>query len=34
MDLKPAMSAASAWLELVDAGRYGESWEQSAALFR
>lgn len=34
MDLKPAMSAATAWLAIVDAARYGESWEQSAALFR
>lgn len=34
MDLKPAMSAATAWLSIVDAARYGESWEQSAALFR
>ena len=34
MDLKPAMGAASAWLDIVDGGRYGESWEASAALFR
>jgi hypothetical protein len=34
MDLKPAMSAASAWLDIVDAGRYAESWDASAALFR
>lgn len=33
-DLKPAMRAAEAWLALVDAGRYGESWDDSAALFR
>ena len=29
-----AVEAASAWLELVDSGRYGESWEGAAALFR
>lgn len=34
VDLRPAMRAAEAWLALVDAGRYGESWDEAAALFR
>jgi len=29
-----AKEAAAAWLKLVDAGRYGESWDGAAALFR
>lgn len=29
-----AESAAESWLDLVDAGQYGESWEQAAALFK
>jgi len=29
-----ATAAAKAWLALVDAGKYGESWDQAAALFK
>lgn len=29
-----AQKAAEAWLALVDDGKYGESWEESAAVFR
>ena len=29
-----AASSASAWLNLVDAGKYGESWETAAAYFK
>ncbi len=29
-----AVAAATSWLALVDEGRYGESWEQAAGLFR
>ena len=29
-----AEAAASAWLALVDAGRYSDSWEQAAGLFK
>jgi len=29
-----AQQAAEAWLALVDAGKYGESWDRSAAIFR
>ncbi|MEW6749623.1 MAG: DUF4019 domain-containing protein [Candidatus Latescibacterota bacterium] len=29
-----AVDAAQAWLELVDSGNYGESWEEAAAYFR
>ncbi len=31
---KAAASAAEAWLKLVDAGRYGASWDEAARLFR
>jgi len=31
---KEAVKAAESWLALVDAGDYGESWTQSAELFR
>jgi hypothetical protein len=34
IDMTPASRAAHAWLETVDAGRYGESWEQASTLFR
>lgn len=30
----PARTATEAWLALVDGGRYGESWEQAADLFK
>jgi hypothetical protein len=29
-----AVAAAQAWLALVDAGEYGQSWDQAAELFR
>ena len=29
-----AVAAATAWLELVDAGDYGQSWDRAAALFK
>lgn len=29
-----AFEAAQAWLELIDSGNYGESWEEAAAYFR
>ena len=31
---KEAVKAAESWLGLVDEGEYGESWDQSAELFR
>jgi hypothetical protein len=34
LDLRPADQAARAWLATVDSGRYGESWEDAAALFK
>jgi hypothetical protein len=34
VDVNPAMAAATAWLALIDAGRYGESWEAASALFK
>jgi hypothetical protein len=36
-DVKPedaAQNAAEAWLALVDAGKYGESWEEAATYFK
>jgi hypothetical protein len=34
LDAAPAMAAAQAWLTHVDAGRYAQSWDESAAVFR
>jgi hypothetical protein len=34
LDLRPAGQAARAWLATVDAGRYGDSWENAAELFK
>ncbi len=31
---KAAVAAAEAWLKLVDAGKYGPSWDGAAALFK
>ena len=31
---RKAVAAAESWLELVDAGRYGDSWDQAAVYFR
>ncbi len=33
-DEAAAAKAAEPWLALVDAGKYGESWEQASAMFR
>jgi hypothetical protein len=32
--VKAAQEAADSWLALVDAGRYGESWDEAASVFR
>jgi Protein of unknown function (DUF4019) len=34
LDTAPAMAVAQAWLTRVDAGDFGESWDESAASFR
>lgn len=34
VDIRPASAAAESWLELVEAGRYGESWEQASVTFK
>jgi hypothetical protein len=34
VDVRPATQAADAWLGLVDAGRYGASWDAAAATFK
>ena len=34
VDVRPASTAAESWLELVDAGRYGASWEAGAITFK
>ncbi len=34
IDVRPATAAAEAWLAAVDAGRYGESWDEAAPLFQ
>jgi hypothetical protein len=34
IDAKPAMAAAEAWLAMLDAGRYDETWEGAAPLFK
>ncbi len=31
---KAAVSAADAWVKLVDAGKYGASWDEAAAFFK
>ena len=33
-DAKPAMAAAEEWLAMLDAGRYGETWEAAAPVFK
>jgi hypothetical protein len=33
-DDKPAITAAHAWLSLVDSSKYSESWDEAAELFR
>jgi hypothetical protein len=34
VDVRPATLAAEAWLELMDQGRYGTSWDEGAATFK
>jgi opacity protein-like surface antigen len=34
LDTAPAMAAAQAWLNHVDGGNYGQSWDDSAAYFQ
>src|SRR5471032_427248 len=34
LDIAPAMHAADNWIAYVDTGRYGQSWDESAAYFR
>ncbi len=34
LDARPAAAAAEGWLQLLDTGRYGESWEAATPLFR
>ena len=34
IDVKPAMGVAEAWLAGLDAGRYGQGWEEAAPMFR
>lgn len=34
LDVKHAMSAAEAWLFIVDSGRYGASWEEGAPILQ
>ena len=34
IDANPAMAAAEAWLAMLDAGRYGDTWEAAAPLFK
>ena len=33
-DSLPAVTAMTTWLHLIDAGKYGESWEQASTLFK
>jgi len=34
VDMGPALKATQAWLAQVDAGKYGQSWDDAAALFQ
>ena len=34
VDVRPASTAAEAWLELVDQGRFGASWDEAAITFK
>ena len=34
LDLKPAVAAAEAWLETLDSGRFSDTWEEAAAIFK
>jgi hypothetical protein len=33
-DSMPAVTAMTTWLHLIDAGKYGDSWEQASVLFK
>ncbi len=33
-DFFPAVTAMTSWLHVIDAGRYGESWDQASKLFQ
>jgi hypothetical protein len=34
LDLKPAVAAAEAWLATLDSGRFGDTWEDTAPIFK
>lgn len=34
LDLKPAVVAAESWLATLDSGRYSDTWEEAATLFK
>ena len=34
LDLKPAVAAAENWLATLDSGRYTDTWEEAAAIFK
>jgi Protein of unknown function (DUF4019) len=34
LDIAPAMTAAAAWLATVDAGKYGQSWDEASPLLQ
>ena len=34
VDVRPASGAAESWLELIDQGRYGASWDEAASTFK
>ena len=34
LDLKPAVSAAQAWLATLDSGRFSDTWEDAAQIFK
>ena len=34
LDLKPAVAAAEAWLATLDSGRFTDTWEEAATIFR
>ena len=34
LDLKPAVAAAESWLATLDSGRFSDTWEESAPIFK
>ena len=34
LDLRPAVAAAEAWLAMLDSGRFSDTWEDAAAIFK